>query len=140
MTMAVILAIDFGTRRLGLAVSDPAGLIAFPLPALTRKGTVQDVASLMEVIRNREVTQVILGMPLTLRGDEQDAADRVRAFAAALQEASGIVPAFMDERLSSAEANRRMLEADVSRSRRRQAVDSMAAAIILERYLAEQSR
>lgn len=138
--MAVILAIDFGTRRLGLAVSDPSGVIAFPLPALTRKGTAQDIAALVTLMHDRDVRHVIMGLPLTLRGDEQDAVGRVRAFADALSEASGLTIEFIDERLSTTEANRRMLEADVSRSRRKQAVDSMAAAIILERYLAERSR
>ncbi|MDW8104043.1 MAG: Holliday junction resolvase RuvX, partial [Armatimonadota bacterium] len=129
------LALDIGERRIGVAVSDAFGVLAQPLAVLSRQSVAKDVAQLAQLIREQEAQTVVVGLPVTLRGEQTQAAQQVQAFVARLREAVTVPVVFVDERLSTAEAERRLLEADLRRAERRQKVDAVAAALILERYL-----
>ncbi|MEK7284701.1 MAG: Holliday junction resolvase RuvX [Chloroflexota bacterium] len=97
------LALDVGDRRIGLAVGDDAGGIARPLRTLRRRNVEADIAALREIARNEEVSALLIGLPLTLRGDEGHQAERVRRFAGACA-ALGLPVELYDERFTTAEA------------------------------------
>jgi putative pre-16S rRNA nuclease len=134
-----VLGLDLGTRRIGLAVSDEQGLIAFPIGALERRGLAADVAALCELIRERGVKAVVVGLPLHLDGRSSSGADAARRFAGALEKAAALPVALVDERLTTVLAERALSESPRSRRRRKQHVDALAAALILRTYL-EQPR
>lgn len=122
--VARYLALDVGDRRIGLAVGDRGGGVARTLPTLRRRGTVRDVQAIGETARREEVTALLIGLPLTLRGDEGPQATRVRRFAEACA-ALGLPVELHDERFTTAEAIRRGARDD----------DAGAAAILLEEFL-----
>ncbi|HVA36005.1 MAG TPA: Holliday junction resolvase RuvX [Candidatus Dormibacteraeota bacterium] len=136
-----ILAIDFGERRIGLAASDPSDTMAFPLQTLERTNREDDARRIAEAARERGIRDVVIGMPLTLRGERGPAAQKVEAFAelvrSALPEAA---IHFVDERMTTAEVTKTLIAADVSRKQRKRVVDGMAAALILQTYLARAKR
>lgn len=133
--MSRVMSLDIGTRRIGVAVSDESGLIAQPLTVITREGTARDVACIVQMVRERGVDQIVVGLPITLQGNEAETSRKVMEFVSHLRNALEIPIVLVDERLSTAEADKRMLEANLRRSSRRQKVDAVAAALILERYL-----
>jgi putative Holliday junction resolvase len=135
-----VLGIDLGAARIGLALSDPQGRIALPIAALKRSGERRDIDELVRLVREHEVATAVVGLPLLLSGGEGSAAIEARRFAARLAGRVEPVPvALWDERLTTVEAERALVAADVGRRRRRQAVDSMAAALILQGYLDSRS-
>ncbi len=136
--MARVLALDIGERRIGVAVSDEMGLIAQPLTVVQRQGIAKDIARVAQLTREQAAEAVVVGLPVTLRGERAKAAEKVHLFVSHLREVLDIPVVLMDERLSTVEADRRMREADVRRGERRQNVDAVAAALILERYLSRQ--
>ncbi|MCS6829488.1 MAG: Holliday junction resolvase RuvX [Armatimonadota bacterium] len=136
--MGRVLALDIGERRIGVAVSDEIGVLAQPLMVIQRQGVAQDIAHILQLVRERGVETVVVGLPVTLRGGQAQAAEKVEEFVSCLREALGTPIVLVDERLSTAEADRRMREADVRRGKRRRSVDAVAAALILERYLGRQ--
>jgi putative Holliday junction resolvase len=128
--------VDLGTVRIGLALSDPLGMTAQPAGVLLRGAPAADLASLAAYVRDREVERVIVGHPRRLSGEVGPAAARAESFARRLGHALGGVPVELwDERLTTAEAERTLVAADVSRRRRRQVVDAMAAALILQAWM-----
>ncbi|MGQ9488362.1 MAG: Holliday junction resolvase RuvX [Armatimonadota bacterium] len=137
--MARILALDIGERRIGVAVSDETATVAQPLVVIAREGTAKDVERITQIARQHAVHEVVVGLPVTLRGEQAQAVQKVQAFVAHLRRALDVPIVLVDERLSTAEANRRMREADVGRGARRQKVDAVAAALILEKYLSQRS-
>src|SRR5688572_20402149 len=112
-----VLGLDFGERRIGLAVSDPAGAIAFPIGALERKSLTADVAALCDLIRERGVREIVIGLPLHMDGRPGTGAAAARRFAEALGSASALPVAFVDERLTTVIAERSMREAPRGRGR-----------------------
>ncbi len=130
-----VLAIDFGTRRLGLAVSDLLGLTAQPLPSLERVNRNEDFRRLREVCREHEVKEIVVGHPLRLRGDVGQSARRAAAFARRLGRELGLPVALEDERLTTFEAREILSQCGASRKRQARAVDSVAASLILRSYL-----
>jgi putative Holliday junction resolvase len=131
-----VLGLDYGSRRIGLAVSDPAGVFAFPAGALERKGLEQDLAALRALIAERGVTRVVVGLPLHLSGRSGPEAEAARAFARALGEATGLPVALLDERWTSREAERALRAAgERGRKRSRGSVDSVAATLLLRTFL-----
>jgi len=130
-----ILALDVGAKRIGLAVSDPLGITAQGLEVLTRKDPEADLAGLLNVARQWGVQEIVLGLPRHMDGRPGKAVPEILELARRLQEALGVKVATWDERLTSAEAERVLIQADVSRRRRRQVVDKMAAVLILQGYL-----
>jgi putative Holliday junction resolvase len=130
-----ILGLDVGEKRIGLAVSDPLGITAQGLEVLTRKDRESDLARLLEVGRKYGVRQIVVGLPRHMDGRPGKMAQDILELAQTLGEALDATVIPWDERLTSAEANRVLIQADVSRRRRRQVVDQMAAGLILQGYL-----
>ena len=130
-----ILGIDHGTKRMGLADSDELGMLAHPLEFVPAEPFAAYLIRLQEVIRTKEVELIIVGLPRNMDGSYGPAALKVREFVAALALAVAPPIKTWDERLSSAQANRVLIAANVRRDRRKEVVDKMAAAIILQSYL-----
>jgi len=130
-----ILALDPGTKRIGVALSDELGWTAQPLETFERKTLAADVAHIHELVRRHEVREIIIGMPVQLNGRMGPAAQSAQQFLAALQAVVGVPVVAWDERLTTKAAEQMLIEADVSRKKRRGAVDRVAAAILLKSYL-----
>ncbi|HEU5412735.1 MAG TPA: Holliday junction resolvase RuvX [Candidatus Angelobacter sp.] len=134
-----ILAIDYGSRRMGLAVSDALGITAQGLDTLERKNKRSDFARLERTIREYQVTEIVMGNPLRMSGEEGTQSRKVAEFAEELRRRFELPVHLWDERLTSSEANRLLREAEVSLQRRAQAVDRMAATLILQSFLQARS-
>ncbi|MDI6869998.1 MAG: Holliday junction resolvase RuvX [Bacillota bacterium] len=130
-----ILALDVGERRIGVAVSDPLGLTAQAHSVVARRRPETDVAAVAALVEEVEAEKVVVGLPLRLDGSEGPAAARVKEFAGELAKAVPIPVELFDERLTTAEAEGVLLAGDLSRRRRRQVIDKVAAALILDGYL-----
>ena len=130
-----ILGIDLGEKRIGLAVSDPLNLIAQGVPTLTGVSEKQAAAAIGAIVGERAVTRIVLGLPLNMNGSEGPQARNARRFGEDLRRALRIPVDFWDERLTSRSAERVLLEADVSRRRRKLVRDRLSAQLILQGYL-----
>jgi putative Holliday junction resolvase len=130
-----LMGLDVGDKRIGVALSDEGAVIASPRETLERKGSQKDIAHLLELARREEVSEIVVGMPWKLDGSSGPQAEKVSRFVEALRAATSIPVLTWDERLSTVGAERAMIEADVSRAKRRGAVDRVAAALILQGYL-----
>ena len=128
-----VLAIDYGTKRVGLAISDPLGLTAQPIPYLSNNDTLMD--SLLALITEKEVGTILVGLPKQLNGQDSQFTGTVREFTDLLTEKTSCEVILQDERLSSHAVNRTLIDANVSRQKRKQVIDSMAAAFVLQGYL-----
>ena len=129
--MARIVALDHGAARCGCAVSDPSGTLATPLPAVERPDTADGLAKLQRMIEQQSAERVIVGLPLTLRGEEGEQAARARSFAERLEALIAVPVELHDERLTTRLADRTGGRGDS---------DSRAAAHLLESYLARSPR
>ena len=130
-----MIAIDLGSRRIGVAVTDGLRLTAQPLETVPRHGGQRDLDAIAALVRAYEAERVVLGLPLDPEGERGRAAKSVEAFAARLRAAVAVPVELIDESFSTVEAEEVLLAADVSRARRREVVDKMAAAVILRRWL-----
>jgi putative holliday junction resolvase len=131
------LALDVGSKTIGLALTDEARIAAHPLTVLQRVGTFGDANAVVAVVREHGVTDVVVGMPFELSGKIGHRARRVQGFIAALR---AVLPPSVqlheqDERFTTAEAERVLIAADLSRARRRDVIDQQAAALILKAWL-----
>ncbi len=131
--MKKILGLDIGEKRIGIAVSDALGWTAQGVETYMRKGE-GDAAYIADKAKNLGAALVVAGLPLNMNGSEGPSAQNVRAFMAEVQ-ALGFDIAFQDERLTTVSAERTLIEADVSRKRRREVIDKLAAVYILGAYL-----
>jgi putative Holliday junction resolvase len=129
------LAIDHGTKRMGIAISDELGVIAQPLEFIPAEPVAKFLERLKEIIRDKQVEKLVVGMPRNMDGSYGPAALKVQAFVAVLKESVVIPIAFWDERLTSTQANRFLVQANVRRDKRKEKVDQTAAAILLQSYL-----
>jgi len=130
------LGVDLGLARIGLAVSDPSGVAARPLRTIERIGPRRDPARIAELAREFDAGLVVVGLPLEMSGEAGQPAEAARAFVARLRgRLPGVRVELWDERLTTVQAERAMLEADVSRAARRERIDAVAAALILQSYL-----
>jgi len=127
--------LDVGDRTIGVALSDELGLTAQGLEVIRRRSLEQDLARLDEIARQYGVVRWVVGMPRNMNGTYGPRAELTRAFMERLAQHSGLPVEPWDERLSTMAAERVLLEADVSRARRRKVIDKMAAAVILQGYL-----
>jgi len=131
------LGLDVGSKTIGLALTDEANIAAHPLSVLERAGTDSDVSAILTIVNQHAVTDVVVGLPLELSGKVGHRARRVLLLANALRAA--LPPATklheQDERFTTAEAERVLIEADVSRKRRKDVIDQQAAALILQTWL-----
>lgn len=129
-----VLGLDVGSKTIGVAVSDELGLCAHALRTLSRRGTRADVEQVQEICKRYGIERVVVGLPYDCEGNEGKRAARVRVFGDALA-ASGLTIAYHDESYSTVEAESLLLEADLGRARRKQVVDRLAAAVILQAWL-----
>ena len=131
-----VLAVDWGQKRFGLAVSDPLRMIAQPLTTLTRRlGKRAPVGAILNLIRTHEITEVVIGLPLTPEGTEREAAHAARALGEAIARRSGLPVHFADERMSTAHATKSARRAGVRDQDSRARIDQMAAVAILQGWL-----
>lgn len=130
-----LLGLDFGDRRIGVAVSDELGLTAQPVLTLVRKNAKQDLKSLGRLLRKFSCSAIVLGNPLYMSGDLSPQASKTHVFAATLREAFALPVHLWDERLSSAEAHRHLHAAGRPASEHRAVVDQVAAVLILQSFL-----
>ncbi|MBS1261910.1 MAG: putative pre-16S rRNA nuclease [Calditrichaeota bacterium] len=130
-----ILAVDWGTVRIGIAVSDRGRTLASPLETLPAKPRARLLERLGAIVREQNVTQIIVGLPLNMDGSEGRSARRARRFAAELAAAAGVGVIGIDERLSSFEAERTLRAIGRQPSRDKGRVDRVAAALLLQEYL-----
>ena len=131
-----ILALDLGEKRIGVAVSDELLMTAQGLCVIASKGAAKDLEQIAELIRNQAVSMIVLGLPRNMDGSIGPMAEKVREFGRLLQNQHPDVPVeYWDERLTTAGAQRMLIGADVSRVKRRQVVDKVAAVLILQGYL-----
>ena len=130
-----ILALDVGDRRIGLAISDEMGWTAQGLETYERRNLRQDLVYLIELIRSRDVTDIVVGLPRHLDGHIGPQAQKVLTFVESLKTRISVPVLMWDERLTSREAERTLIDAHVSRSKRKTVVDQMAAILILQGYL-----
>ena len=134
------MAIDWGERRIGLAISDPRGVIATPAGFLTRRaGKRPPIAKLLDKARELEATQLVLGLPLDENGDDTERARTVRAVAEELGRRSGLPVELVDERYTTAAARRAVQAMGGKAEERRGDVDSLAATVLLQHVLARRS-
>jgi putative Holliday junction resolvase len=130
-----ILALDHGTKRIGVAVSDELKMIAQPLEFIPAEPFADVLARLKEIILQKEVELILVGMPRNMDGSYGPAALKVREFAAVLKDKIAVPIQTWDERLTSAQAQRFLIQGGVRREQRKQKVDKTAAAILLQSYL-----
>jgi putative holliday junction resolvase len=130
-----ILALDPGTKRIGVALSDEMGWIAQPLETFERRSITADLKHVQQLVHDHEVDRVIMGMPFRLDGSVGPAAQQVEQFKLMLEGVLTVPVIPWDERLTSKSAEAMLIEANVSRKKRKGAVDRVAAAILLQSYL-----
>jgi putative Holliday junction resolvase len=130
-----ILAVDWGERRIGLAVCDPQGIIATGLKTLVVRGEKDALAQVAAIARERETERIVVGLPLLMSGARGEAAESAQRFADLLAERTGLPVDTYDERLTSALSERRLREVGQRRGRTRTRVDQGAAVALLESYL-----
>ena len=131
-----ILAIDLGEKRIGLAISDALGITAQGLPTIQVKNEHEICPKIMEIIKEKNVDQIVFGLPKNMNGTLGPQAKKVEKYAQKLRQLSNLPVDFEDERLSTVRAEQVLLEADTSRAKRKKVIDKLAAVIILQSYLA----
>lgn len=134
-----ILALDYGTKRVGVALSDELGWTAQPLETFERRTLEWDIAHVVALVGSHDVARVVLGLPLQLDGREGPAIRAMRDFAERLEAGLSVPLVLWDERMTTKAAEDLLIAADVSRKKRKGAVDRVAAAILLQSYLAAQA-
>ena len=130
-----ILGLDVGSRRIGIAVSDPLGVTAQGITTLERRNRRYDLNELRRLLEKHDVREIVVGNPLRMSGQSGTQAEKMTAFAAQLKQTFSIPVHLWDERLSTAEAHRLLDETGIRDSRRKQVIDKMAAVLILQSFL-----
>ena len=136
--MGRVIALDVGDVRIGVAVTDPTGTIAQPLEVYKRVGYGPDCRYVQELCRRFDTTVVLLGLPLNMDGTRGGQAEKAHAFGKVLSDA-GLDVRYQDERMTTVTAERVLISGSVRRENRKHYVDKLAAAVILEQWLASQS-
>ena len=130
-----ILALDHGSKRIGVAISDELKVIAQPLEFIPAEPFADVLVRIKELVHDKQVEMILVGLPRNMDGSYGPAALKVQAFVAALKGAITVPIRTWDERLTSAQANRVLIQGNVRRDKRKQNVDKMAAAILLQSFL-----
>jgi putative Holliday junction resolvase len=128
-----ILGIDYGQKRVGLAMSDPLGITSQPLPFLPNDK--QMFTNLKKMVEEHQIKEIVVGLPITMKGTASEMTLETEKFAQELEKHISIPIILQDERLSTMESEKLLIAADVSRKKRKEVRDSMAASIILQDYL-----
>jgi putative Holliday junction resolvase len=135
-----ILGLDFGTKRIGVAISDELLLTAQGLDTIQRRDLESDLALIKGIVDSNDVCEVIVGLPLNMNGTYSEKTKEAVLFAGELEKAISVPVKTWDERLTSMQADRAMLEGDMSRAKRRKLSDRLAAQIILQSYMDSRKR
>ena len=130
-----VAAIDFGRKRIGLAITDTDSRGAYPVGIVERRSLKEDLDAIRSQLAERRVSRIVVGLPLNMDGTEGPSARAARAFAEHLGTATGVAVEMFDERLTSVEAEERLRSASISRSGKKAVRDAVAAAVILEGWL-----
>jgi putative Holliday junction resolvase len=130
-----VLALDAGEKRIGVAVSDPLGIIALGVTVITRKDPETDLKEIEKIVGEYKAESVVVGMPINMDGTKGKSAEKVNEFVETLKGRLSIPVYTYDERLSTKESEKFLISADVSRKKRKSVIDKMAAQLILESYL-----
>lgn len=130
-----LLGLDIGTKRIGVALSDPLGFLAAPLLTIDHKNKQKDIEKILEIARTYEVSTIVVGLPISLDGNLWQQGQKVLGFAEMLRKASPTKIDTWDERFTSAEAEKLIREAGGKPSKNKSKIDSVAAALILQSYL-----
>ena len=130
-----IAAIDLGSRRIGVAVTDAASMGAHPLGIVERRALKYDLDAIAAMLRDRQVSTIVVGLPLNMDGSEGPAASGARKFAARLAESFGFAVEMFDERLTSFEARDRLTDMPARKGKRKRGIDALAAVLILEGWM-----
>lgn len=130
-----ILGMDLGERRIGLAVSDELGITAQGLFTLKRTELQEDLQQLVKIIQEKEIAKLVVGLPKNMNGSLGPQAERVKSFVTLLTKECPLEVVYWDERLTTVAAQRILIEGDVSRKKRKEVVDKIAAVMILQSYL-----
>lgn len=130
-----LLGLDLGTKTIGLAVSDSGWTVASPIQTLKRTKFTKDANALIEIVKEREIGGLVIGFPLNMDGSEGPRVQATKAFQKNLAKLCDVPVTFWDERLSTVAAERAMLEADMSRAKRAEKIDAIAASLILQSAL-----
>ena len=134
------MGLDVGTKTVGVAIADELGFSAQPITTLRRTNLKADLAAVAQLINEYGVTHLVVGLALNMNGSEGPRAEQCRKFGDAVAAGTTLNLIYWDERLTSVAAERSLIEADVSRARRKQVVDQVAAVFILQGWLEAQSR
>ena len=129
------MGLDLGDARIGIALTDPMGIIATPLETYVRKKTDEDYDYIVDLIRRYECDLVVIGLPVNMDGTEGPRCEFSRGFADRLRERVDVRIVFQDERLTTVTAERMLLEANMRRDKRKQVIDKVAASIILSTWM-----
>ncbi len=129
------LGIDFGTKRIGLAISDEMGIIAGKYDTLQSKGLKRDIECIKGIIEKEKIEKVVIGLPKNMDGSLSETAQKVGDFAKGIRKLTGIPVETWDERLSSISAEKVLIKGDVRRNKRKRVIDQLSAVIILQNYL-----
>lgn len=133
--MSRILGIDYGTVRIGLALSDPTGTLASPLPHLENKSVSVVRGSLCELIQTHDISRIVVGLPRNMDGSYGPAAENVRKFISQIQEGLSTPIETQDERLTTAQASKQLSQMGLNQKEMRKKIDSSSASLILQQYL-----
>lgn len=131
-----VLALDVGTKRIGVAVADPGGTFALPVTVIERTNVRDDLARISELIQEYAVDELVVGDPVRLSGERGIAAEKIDRFVEQLAKVYSGKIVRVDERMTTAQATKTLIGADMRRAKRKTVVDKVAAALILETYLA----
>lgn len=131
----MILCLDVGTRRIGVAKSDALGIAAHSMPAIFRENDAKTFEALAKIIQEENIGCVLVGLPRNMNGSLGPSAEMVQVFVETLKKHISLPVEFWDERLSTVQAENVMLEGDLSRKKRKSRIDSLAAQIVLQNYL-----
>ena len=129
------MGIDFGLARIGIALSDDTKFLASPFETYKRKGEDIDVQHLIDIIKTKNVDEIVCGLPMNMAGEEQEIAKKTRVFMAKLNDEIDIKIKFVDERLSSLMAEEMLKETERDWKKRKEKLDAVAASIILQDFL-----
>lgn len=130
-----IMALDVGDRTIGVAASDELGIAAHPVTVIRRTSLEADLRRVRELVEEYEASEVVVGLPISMAGGEGTQAQKVREFIESLEPAIPVPVVTWDERLTTAQAEKIMIAGDASRARRKQVIDKIAAALILDSYM-----
>lgn len=129
------MCLDYGDVRIGIALSDPMGIIANGLETYIRKDEQTDLEHIVQLIKDNSVDTIVIGLPINMDGTSGDRVSVTKTFGEKLAGLTSAKVVYMDERLSSVSAEKLLIEADVRRDKRKQVIDKLAATIILQNYL-----